>query len=98
MKFDAPTLINRESSWLDFNMRVLEEAQDPSNPLLERVKFLAITASNLDEFFMIRIGDLKALAEEKPAYVDDTGLCARAQYENVVRKAHAMVKISCCAE
>ncbi|MDD3242426.1 MAG: polyphosphate kinase 1 [Eubacteriales bacterium] len=89
----VPTLINRESSWLDFNMRVLEEAQDPSNPLLERVKFLAITASNLDEFFMIRIADLKTQAEEKPERVDETGMAARAQYEMVVHKAHAMVEV-----
>src|SRR5436309_6899402 len=60
--------IGRDESWLRFNRRVLEEAQDISNPLLERIKFLAITASNLDEFVEIRVASLLQRIED--AYED----------------------------
>src|ERR1700683_497937 len=60
---DSERFFNRHLSWIQFNQRVLEEARDPANPLLERVKFLAITASNLDEFVEVRLAGLMQQAE-----------------------------------
>jgi polyphosphate kinase len=73
--FSSPELFtNRDLSWLEFNQRVLEEAEDPRNPLLERVKFLAITASNLDEFFEIRVSGIKQQTETKSTASGPDGL------------------------
>src|SRR5262249_32030032 len=66
--------INRELSWLAFNERVLEEAADPTNPLLERVKFAAIVGSNLDEFFMVRVASLRHAVADGDATPDPSGL------------------------
>ena len=77
MTFGPECFLNRELSWLEFNQRVLEEAQDPSQPLLERVKFLTIVSSNLDEFFEIRVAALKQLLENRSAAPGPDGLRPR---------------------
>lgn len=82
---------NRELSWLEFNQRVLNEARDLSNPLLERVKFLAITASNLDEFFMVRVGGLQMLHQAGSSATDPTGLSVAQQLEAIRQRTRRMV-------
>jgi polyphosphate kinase len=77
---------NREQSWLEFNERVLEEAMDKSNPLMERLKFLAISASNLDEFFMVRVPPI--WHSERP---DSTGLSPAAQITAIYKRVNDMV-------
>ena len=75
---------NRELSWLRFNERVLHEAEDPSVPLLERFKYLSIFTSNLDEFFMIRVGSLYDLASIDNSAIDNkTGLSPNEQLDQI---------------
>jgi len=83
---------NRELSWLDFNYRVLDEARDKDNPLLERVRFLGITQSNLDEFFTVRVASLRKLMSVNYPKPDPAGLTAAEQVSAISDKAHEMVK------
>jgi polyphosphate kinase len=83
--------INRELSWLEFNGRVLEEAVDADNPLLERLKFATIVASNLDEFFMVRVAALKDAVEEGDSGVDPAGLSPAQQLRAIAARAHELV-------
>lgn len=92
VNFDKPKYYtNRELSWLDFNDRVLEEARDKANPLLERVRFLGITQSNVDEFFMVRVASLSKLAAVNYAKPDASGLTVKDQLIAVNQKAHDQV-------
>lgn len=75
---------NRELSWLRFNRRVLEEAADETVPLLERLKFIAIFTSNLDEFFMVRVGSLFDLSQISPDKIDNrTGMTPMQQLQKI---------------
>jgi len=97
---DAPPLetplpegryLNRELSWLDFNGRVLALAEDPSTPLLERAKFLAIFASNLDEFYMVRVAGLKRRLQTGLPVAEHDGLTPREQLERIADRAATLV-------
>jgi polyphosphate kinase len=91
-RFSAPeNFINRELSWLEFNRRVLEEAQDPTQPLIERVKFLTIVSSNLDEFFEIRVAGIKQQIESETSDVGPDGLTPTDTFEAIQRVVHEMV-------
>ena len=87
---DANSYINRELSWLEFNRRVLEEAKDDSVPLLERVKFLAIFSSNLDEFFMVRVARLKRMIADGDQSVDPDGLTPGQTLTAISKQVHQL--------
>lgn len=88
--FDRPeNFTNRELSWLEFNHRILGEARDRKNPLFERMKFLSITASNLDEFFMVRIASLKDMVNAGYEKKDIAGMTPQEQLDALNEKTHA---------
>lgn len=87
----SENFVNRELSWLDFDYRILEEARDKSLPLFERLKFLSITASNLDEFFMVRVASLKDMVHAGYNKPDIAGMKPEQQLEAIGEKTHALV-------
>jgi polyphosphate kinase len=91
-RFGRPeNFINRELSWLEFNRRVLEEAQDPTQPLLERLKFLTIVSTNLDEFFEIRVAGIKQQIESETSDVGPDELTPTDTFNAIQRTVHEMV-------
>lgn len=91
--YNSTNFFNRDLSWLEFNYRVLEESLDEDNPLLERVKFLAIVSSNFDEFFKVRVAGLKA-QEDSPLNIKDiTDLNSKEQLIQIEKKVSEIIKI-----
>ena len=90
--FPAENFLNRELGILAFNRRVLSQAKNPQTPLLERLRFLCIVSSNLDEFFEIRVAGLKEQLKLNSVAVTADGLTASAAYQLVSNEAHALVE------
>ncbi len=93
-------LLNRELSWIEFNRRVLDEALDLSQPLLERLKFLAIFSTNLDEFFMVRISGLQEQLEANPLHLSPDGLSPASQLRQISERLRVLLdtQMSCLRE
>ena len=89
--FGPSHFINRELSWLEFNHRVLEEALDSSNPLLERLKFFCIVSSNLDEFFEVRVAGIKQQIESEVVERSIDGLTASETLRAITKRVRRMV-------
>lgn len=87
-----PPFLNRELSWIDFNLRVLAQAEDDALPPLERLKFAAISASNADEFFMVRVGGLKMLKRQGAEQPDPSGRTPAEQLREIAARMHALVE------
>src|SRR5437879_7958187 len=89
--FGPQSFINRELSWLEFDRRVLEEAQDPMQPLIERVKFLTIFSSNLDEFFEIRVAGIKQQIESETSDIGPDGLSPTETFDRIQKTVRQLV-------
>jgi polyphosphate kinase len=92
---DPQNFINRELSWLEFNRRVLEEAQDPTQPLIERVKFISIFSSNLDEFFEIRVAGIKQQIESETSEIGPDGLSPSEAFHCIQKTVRELVATQC---
>ena len=90
---DSTRYFNRELSWLEFNNRILFESRDTKNPLLERLKFLSITASNMDEFYIVRVASLRDLLSVKYDELDISGRTVKQQLQEIDEKARAAMAL-----
>ncbi len=90
--FNATHFLSRELSWLEFNQRVLNEALNPANPLLERVKFFTITSSNLDEFFEVRVAGIKQQIESDVVERSMDGRTATETFRAIRKRVREMVE------